>query len=100
MLAVRSLQHLSTVVLITAYGLVLVWYTVFGASPLHRCIYAVRPTGTNNDTALVWMKMNQTLLFLGAPTHPPTGAGATTPISATPILSRVGSCPSRSHLTP
>nr|AWW11907.1 UL53 [Human alphaherpesvirus 1] len=73
MLAVRSLQHLSTVVLITAYGLVLVWYTVFGASPLHRCIYAVRPTGTNNDTALVWMKMNQTLLFLGAPTHPPNG---------------------------
>lgn len=74
MLAVRSLQHLTTVIFITAYGLVLAWYIVFGASPLHRCIYAVRPAGAHNDTALVWMKINQTLLFLGPPTAPPGGA--------------------------
>ncbi|ARS01766.1 envelope glycoprotein K [Macacine alphaherpesvirus 1] len=64
MLAVRSLRHLTTLCLVTAYGLVLGWYVVFGASAAHRCIYAVRPAGASNETAPAWMRMNKSLLFL------------------------------------
>ncbi|AIA09548.1 envelope glycoprotein K [Macacine alphaherpesvirus 1] len=64
MLAVRSLRHLTTLCLVTAYGLVFGWYVVFGASPAHRCIYAVRPVGAGNDTAPAWMRTNKSLLFL------------------------------------
>ncbi|AAU88120.1 envelope glycoprotein K [Cercopithecine alphaherpesvirus 2] len=71
MLAVRSLRHLTTLCLVTAYGLVLGWYVVFGASPARRCIYAVRPVGASNDSAPAWMRVNKSLLLLSGERAPP-----------------------------
>ncbi|BAP00733.1 envelope glycoprotein K [Pteropodid alphaherpesvirus 1] len=74
MLFVRSAQHLTTLFLITAYGLVLAWYIVFGANPNHRCIYAVRPVLSPNTTAPIWTKVDKSMVLLAPQPLPPQNA--------------------------
>ncbi|QPO25187.1 envelope glycoprotein K [Bovine alphaherpesvirus 2] len=72
MIYVQSGKHITTLALMLAYGVMLGWYIILGADPLHRCVYAVTPAGAPNGSRVEWVRRNESMVFI---TRPQAGRG-------------------------